>query len=73
MNTQLPTHGELESSVLQIDPDAHDCRLKIMDLRRVMDQACDHGNITITQWRALLDRVAAIQAKFAEQDDRPRP
>ena len=70
MNIQLPTHSELESSVLQLDPEGRDCKLKIIDLRRVMDQACDHGNITITQWRTLLDRVAEIQAKCAQQEQR---
>lgn len=54
---------ELDAAILAIDSTAHDCRLKISELRRKMDEACDHGTITITQWRELLDRVAKLQAR----------
>ena len=54
---------ELDAAVLAIDATAHDCRLKISELRRKMDEACDQGTITITQWRELLDRVAKLQAR----------
>ena len=54
---------EFESALLKLDPDAHDCRLKIADVRRQMDEACDVGKISLAQWRALLDRVAHLQSR----------
>lgn len=63
MNTDYPSHSELESSLLRIDPEANDCRIRITDLRRAMDEACDQGNITITQWRSMLDRIANLQSR----------
>ncbi len=54
---------ELETSILQLDPAAKDCRLKILELRRTMDGLCDHGEITIAQWRQLLDRISTVQAR----------
>ncbi|MCE3607572.1 hypothetical protein LXA47_28795 [Massilia sp. P8910] len=53
----------LEAEVLQLDPTAHACRIEIADMRRRMDEACDIGEISLSQWRVLLDRVAAVQAK----------
>lgn len=57
------TYTELETAVLTLDPALHDCRLRIADIRREMDEACDHGKITLGQWRGLLVRVADIQSR----------
>lgn len=63
MSTENLMHPELETAILKLDPTLHDCRLKIADLRRQMDEAFDQGKISIVQWRALLDRVAAVQSR----------
>lgn len=54
---------EFESAILKLDPAAHDCRMKIADIRRQMDEACDVGKISLAQWRILLDRVAHLQSR----------
>lgn len=63
MDPSLTNFVEFESVILQLNPEAHDCRLKIADLRRQMDEACDLGKISLTQWRSLLVRVAEKQAR----------
>lgn len=63
MDPNLVIFKEFESAILKIDPAAHDCRLKVADVRRQTDAACDVGHISMAQWRYLLDRVAAIQAR----------
>lgn len=57
---------EMERILAEIDPASPDCRQQIMQLRRQMDEACDSGKITIKEWRALLDRVAAVQSKCSK-------
>ena len=63
MDQNIVTFNEFELIILKLDPDAHDCRIRIGDLRRQMDEACDVGKISLAQWRNLLDQVAAIQAR----------
>lgn len=63
MHNDTSSFLEFESQILVLDPLASDCRVKISDLRKGMDVACDVGTITLKQWRLLLDRIAAIQAK----------
>lgn len=36
---------------------------RIGDLRRRMDAACDVGDMTIREWRALIEQVAAARAE----------
>lgn len=36
--------------------------VKINDLRRVMDPACDSGQLSIKQWRVLIDKVAIARS-----------
>lgn len=55
--------SELEESVLQLDPSARDCRTKIGELRKAMDGLCDRGEITVSQWRQLLDQIATVQSR----------
>lgn len=55
-------YRELEMAVLKLDAEAHDCRVKISELRCRMDEACDQGRIPIQQWRKLLDKIADVQA-----------
>lgn len=54
---------EFEAAILKLDPTAYDCRLKIADVRRQMDKACDVGKISLAQWRTLLERVAHLQSR----------
>lgn len=56
-------HDELEAMILGLDPSAQDCRMKIADVRRQMDEWCDKGVISIKQWRRLLDLISERQAK----------
>lgn len=35
---------------------------RIGDLRRRMDAACDVGDLTIREWRALIEKVAAARS-----------
>lgn len=56
-------HDQLEMLMLQLKHTDLDCRAKILQLRQIMDEACDQGTVTIEQWRSLLDRIALVQAK----------
>ncbi len=55
----------LEEQVRALDPAAPACRTQIGALRREMDRQCDQGNLSIRDWRRLLDQIAAIQARLA--------
>jgi hypothetical protein len=57
---------EIEKMFAEIDPASPGCRQQIMQLRRQMDEACDSGKITIKEWRAMLDRIAAVQSKCSK-------
>jgi hypothetical protein len=48
----------LEALILQLDANAHDCRLKIAALREEMDGACDRQEISLSEWRSLVDAVS---------------
>ena len=65
MDPNFPSYVELQSMVLSLDPAANDCRLHVVEIRRLMDESCDHGNMSMPQWRTLLDRVAEIQARLS--------
>jgi hypothetical protein len=58
-------HDQLESLLLRLNPTDLQCRAKILQLRRLMDEACDQRAITMKQWRSLLERISFIQAKHA--------
>lgn len=63
MDPSLTHFIEFESVILKLDPESHDCRLKISELRRHMDEACDVGKISLIQWRVLLVRLGEMQAR----------
>ncbi len=67
MTTAL-NHDQLETLLIWLNPSDSDCRLKIAELRRSMDQACNQRAITTQQWRSLLDRVSLVQAKLIRLD-----
>lgn len=46
-----------------IDPLAVNRPERIGDLRRRMDAACDVGDLTIREWRTLIEKVAAARAE----------
>lgn len=56
---------ELENSIRQLNPSVEGCRAKIIEIRRAMDALCDQGELSISEWRVLLDRTSAIQAQCA--------
>lgn len=43
---------------------------RIGDLRRRMDAACDVGDLTIREWRALIEKVAATRSEAASGSPR---
>ena len=45
---------------------------RIGDLRRRMDAACDVGDLTIREWRALIEKVAAARAETPIAKPGPR-
>ena len=63
METDLFDHAKLEEIVLSLDPNKYDCQMRIVEIRKQMDESCDKRFITIRQWRVLLDIVAAVQVK----------
>jgi hypothetical protein len=58
-------HDQLETLLLQLNPTDLDCRVKIAQLRRLMDEACDQRTINMQQWRTLLERISFLQARHA--------
>jgi len=56
----------LEKNVLALNPDSSNCRERIADVRRLMDQACDSRTITLPEWRSLQERVSHVQATCAD-------
>lgn len=50
-----------EAALLALDPRSPGRSAQVAELRRRMDLACDAGQITIKEWRELLDKVAAFQ------------
>ncbi len=55
---------QLQSMALGLDPAHQACNIRIGELRRLMDNACDLGEISIREWRVLLDKVANIQGQI---------
>ncbi len=50
-----------ELALEALDPRSPGRSAQVAELRRRMDLACDAGQITIKEWRTLLDKVAAFQ------------
>ena len=57
-------HDQLEALFVQINQCEPDCRVKISELRKEMDAACDQRTISTTQWRSLLERISILQARL---------
>jgi hypothetical protein len=62
------SYQTLEQTMLSLDPSSMNCREKIADLRRLMDESCDLGLLTLQQWRTLLDKVSLVQEKCARHE-----
>ena len=56
-----------------IDPLAPNRPERIGDVRRRMDAACNVGELTIREWRALIEKVPAARAQAPLARPRPRP
>ncbi len=56
-------NDQLEMLLLRLEPTDLDCRAKILQLRRLMDEACDQGTVNMQQWRSLLERISCLQAR----------
>lgn len=68
MSNHVHQKYELDVMIALLDPAAYDCRLKIADIRRIMDASCDMGAITLYQWRTMMETLGTIQAKCAAVD-----
>ena len=64
MNSVLPDHLRIKATVRSLDPTKTDCCARIAAVRIEMDEACNHGLMTIRQWSDLLDAVAVVQSKM---------
>jgi hypothetical protein len=60
------THNELEALLVRLKPGELDCRAKIVQLRRLMDEACDQRTVTLHQWRSLRERISLVQAEHVQ-------
>jgi hypothetical protein len=56
--------NQLQSMTVSLDATHHACQHHITDLRRLMDSACDQGDISIREWRTLLEQVAQVQGQI---------
>ena len=54
-----------EAAISKLDHTAGDCRNNIADIRRLMHAACDRGDISIHQWRTMMEALGEVQAKCA--------
>lgn len=55
---------QLHSMALGLDATHQACNIRIGELRRLMDLSCDQGDISIREWRVLLDTVANVQGQI---------
>jgi hypothetical protein len=64
------TMSDLEAQLVQFElgSTTPDCRAKILKFRQAMDMACDNGDITLKQWRTLVNRVSLIQEKCLSKE-----
>jgi hypothetical protein len=56
--------NQLQSMTVSLDASDRACQHQISDLRRLMDSACDQGDISIREWRMLLEKVALVQGQI---------
>lgn len=59
---------QLNADVVALNCNSVSCRNDIFRLRREMDSSCDSGQITISQWRTLLERISEVQALLVEDE-----
>lgn len=58
------THDHFTAALKRLTTAGSITRAEVTVLRRDMDAACDRGDITLKQWRELLDVVAGVQANL---------
>ncbi len=51
--------------ILELDPLSDDCRLKLADLQVQMDAACDRQEITLNEWKELVDWATQLRDRCA--------
>lgn len=51
----------IQDLILQLDPTRNDCRLKLADLQVHMDAACDRQEITLNEWKELVDWASQLR------------
>jgi hypothetical protein len=55
------TFDHLGDMIQMLDASHEGCAVRISELRRQMDRACDQGTINLREWRVLLDRLGPTQ------------
>lgn len=62
----MPNMGfdQLGLMIGRLDPTDDACNVRISELLRQMDMSCHQGDITLREWRSLLDRIVPIQQQL---------
>ncbi len=58
-----PAALDIEARIALLDPASEDARLKVAELRTQLDAAWDTQQITLHDWRALVDRLADVRGQ----------
>lgn len=58
---------EIEKLLVELDPKNPEAREQIKRLHQLLDKACDEHEITVSEWRVLLDRVAALREETSRK------
>lgn len=61
--------SRIEALVSRLDPAAPDARAQIALLRSQMDAACDRKEMTLSEWRRLVDLITAVRAQCEGASD----
>ena len=60
---------QCETLIMQVDPVSADARAAIAALREQMDVAYERNDITLAEWRALVELVTAVRSQCAGAND----
>lgn len=62
MTMLSPEARRLADLIRQLDATDNDCRIKISDLRARMDGLCDRNDISLGEWRLLVDSITVVRS-----------
>lgn len=69
MEEQSVEASRIEALVLQLEPTSPDARAQIALLRAQMDAACDRKEMTLHEWRRLVDLITSVRAQCEGASD----